>query len=75
MTVWTIYQNPSDYPVDKWVVRGWKIRASFKHPQPMTVHVFDTLEEARLWIAQRHYGAYQLPGQAEDDPVIVETWI
>lgn len=66
-TVWTIYQNPSDYP-GKWVLRA------HDHPGGARAecYVCDTLNEARSFVPR---GLTRLSRHLSDDPVIRETWI
>jgi len=76
LTIWVIYENPSDFP-GRFVVRPQRIYPGGQveiPPEPTAV--VDSLELAR-W----HVNAGRAPGdltwfprQSEDDPSIVETW-
>lgn len=72
MTMWTIYDHPSDYP-DAYVAREWLIEAGKHSPTP-NVFVSRDIETIRdmLRIEMHLTPIARSPG---DDPVIVETWI
>lgn len=73
LEMWTIYENPSDYP-GKFVVRKCVVHQGELEPRQARnpKSVCDTLEEARgaipLWLVN-------LGRKEQDDPCIVETWI
>ena len=69
----TIYRSPSDFP-DKYVARAWRTTARrvFFYARPLAV--VDTLDEARAAVALRHAGLRNVGREAEDDPVIVESY-
>lgn len=70
ITFWVITRNPSDYP-NKYVVRAQRVRGTVIHYDlDCTVH--DTLEEARASVPP---GCWRFTRAAEDDPVIVESWM
>ena len=66
--IWTIYENPSDFP-GKWVVRMWWGET----PEPEAA-ACDSLELARDLI-QRAGGCFPLNRASSDDPTIHESWI
>lgn len=73
LSVYTIYDHPSDYP-DCFVCRR-----SEPHGQPVAhvvakevVGVGDTLEQCRETLPE---GLFMIPRQPNDDPVIVECWV
>ena len=66
LTLWTVYYNAADYP-GKYVVRAWDVAT----PRP-ECSVHETLAEARAALPR---GLFNLGRFAEDDPVIVETWV
>jgi len=70
MTLYTIYDHPSDYP-DHFVVRRHTIYPWRVSPDN-GCQLAPTLEDARALLPA---GLYNLGRVAEDDPVIVETWI
>lgn len=73
LVTFTIYQNPKDYP-DKFVVRRWAVvrgRAD-PVPDPKAWAVTDSLEMARRALPK---GLVRTERHANDDPVIVETWV
>lgn len=68
LLVWTVYQNPKDYP-DKFVVRP---HSTFKN-EPMDFHfVCDNLPEVRATLPQ---GLTYLRRAPDDDPCAFESWI
>ena len=70
--MWTIYDNPRDYP-GKFVVRRWMILSHKEDPEPShecTVH--NTLKQARASLPP---GLYCMRAGTSDDPCIVETWL
>ena len=67
ITIWTIYQSPSDYP-DRWVVRAFTVPGG---PRPEHF-VCDTLEHARACVPA---GLFRLPRMENDEPQIYETWL
>jgi hypothetical protein len=72
LTMWTIYKRPRDAP-QHYVVRASQIRTGI--PEPLVALVgclCDSLAEARATIPR---GLICLARQADDDPVIVETWL
>lgn len=71
MTVWVIYENPSDFP-GKFVVRPqWVMSDSSIAIAPQPTSVVDSLEIARWHVPPE---LYRQPRDPEDDPAIVETW-
>lgn len=70
MILYTIYKNPLDYP-GKFVVRRWLVGPSVIHSKEL-VAVVDSLEDARKAIPE---GLIVTPRDADDDRVIVETWV
>lgn len=66
MPVITIYERPKDFP-RKYVARLFNLAK----PTEFVV-VKDTLQEIRKEIPEN---MVRLPRHAEDDPVILETWI
>lgn len=69
LTVYTIYENPSDYP-DGYVVRPWTIEPN--DLVPGEAQYVGTLDEARATVPA---GSFRLAREFHDDPVIVETWV
>lgn len=88
MTMFIIYENPSDYP-NEFVVReaGSIYESILKHnPEEFFINprqelifriqptaVVDTLAEARQAVPKTHF--YQIPRDNSGDPVIIETWL
>ena len=68
--IWTIYENPREYP-GKFVVRVWWGEYADTERE---AKILDTLTEAREWCVLDGAGA-QLARHADDDPCIVESWI
>jgi hypothetical protein len=67
LKIWTIYENPSDYP-GKFVVRVWEDDG----PEQEPAAVVDSLAQARAAIPGGLMPFKRHPG---DDPTIVETWL
>ena len=71
MVMWTVYENPSDYP-GKFVARKFVIGRGTFEPSLNDVHVADTLEAVRGMIP---VGLVCTRRQPDDDPCIVEVWL
>jgi len=75
LTMFVIYENPTDVPGDGFVVRRWVMCAHDNGhapvPDPM-VAVGQTLEAARSQIPP---GLFCLQRQENDDPCIREVWL
>ena len=70
--MWTIYENPSDYP-GRFVVRECTIeRDSTIVTKPEPAAVVLTLEDARAAVPDGLYRLARAPG---DEPHIVEVWL
>ena len=69
--MWTVYENPSDYP-GRFVVRRFSITEGRVQRDTFPVVVVDTLQEARDHVPP---GRCMLPRSVGDDPVIVEIWL
>jgi hypothetical protein len=71
LTMWTIYDHPADFP-GRFVARRWAV---FGHK---TMAFDDTMTAMRLDDLRKQFvrmGLVCLARDANDDPVIVETWI
>lgn len=71
LTVYTIYDNPTDFP-GKFVVRKHNVVAGAAVPENDPHAVMDTLDDARKSIPEGMVNILRLP---EDEPQIVESWI
>ena len=69
LSVWTIYDHPSDYP-DCFVMRRSEIRPGAV-VSTQEVYTAATLDDLRHRLPR---GLYRQPRMPGDDPVIVETW-
>ena len=69
LSIWTIYDHPSDFP-DGYALREWVIDEGANHPGEAIFTT--TLEDARLCLPP---GLYCLPRDRDDDSTIVENWI
>jgi hypothetical protein len=72
LSIWIIYDHPSDFP-DSFVARRWEIRDE-------GVPTAEVLRADHLWTLQRYLASRGLVPLShsilpEDDPVIVEVWI
>jgi hypothetical protein len=70
MTIWTVYQNPSDYP-GKWVLRGHDVGSGTVTPQK-DCFVADSYDLVITALPSGLQRLHRFPG---DDPVIYETWL
>ncbi len=71
LTMFTVYERPSDFP-DHIVVRPcWVARGAIQH-SPMAC-LFDSFLEAQEEMA--HTGLYWMPRYPADDPVIMGVWM
>jgi hypothetical protein len=72
LAMWTVYDNPSDYP-GKFVARRFDVDA--RGPKPSTsIIIMDDLDKLRDMLAfDLHLTC--LMRSPEDDPKIVETWL
>lgn len=69
LSMWTVYEKPSDYP-GHFVARRWLSGAT-------VVATSDVLLAGDLALlrAMLPQGLHCLPAQPGDDPAIVETWL
>jgi hypothetical protein len=72
LTVWTVYDHPSDYP-NHWVARRWVVDEAGPTTYRSDVFVRDDLNELRDQLSRM--GLFPLGRSPEDDPTIVETWL
>jgi len=70
MDIWTIYENPKDYP-GKFVARKYRVEDGIVNHTEHT-YVSDSLYSIRKLIPDNLYRLHREPN---DDPVIVESWI
>lgn len=71
LTIWTVYENPRDYP-GKFVVRAYDVCAGGAVAARLECTVRDSLDEARAAVPA---GLYWMNRNPVDDPTIVETWL
>lgn len=73
LSLWTIYDHPTDVPEPfGFVVRRWLVATDVETAPDSEVKFAMTLEEARALVPP---GLYRLDRDPNDDPKIVETWI
>lgn len=70
LIVWTIYDNPLDYP-GKVVVRAFTITPGEAVPSG-TYHICESIEQARRLIPE---GLTRMPRSEEDHPSVVESYL
>jgi hypothetical protein len=70
LTIWTIYDRPTDYP-DSYVVRPWILSSGSEHPIPGAAVAAPDLDAARDLVPA---GSFRMERNPDDDPCIVETW-
>jgi len=71
-TVWTIYQNPSDFP-GLYVARPFDIGPDGSVTSGEAAMLATEIGPLRAEMETR--GLYCVPRQPHDDPVVVETWL
>lgn len=75
LRMWTIFENPSDYP-GKFVVREVRAKAGRALSAVTPTAVTETLDDARIAAqAASPYVLTCMPRHEDDDPVIVEVWL
>ena len=74
LSIFTVYENPRDYP-GSFVVRRFEVTRNGALPEPLPLVVTDTLEEARAAIKRASPGAAWVTRNPEDDDPIVECWL
>jgi hypothetical protein len=67
LSIWVIYDHPSDYP-DDFVARRWE-------GETATRDIILGKSLGMLRLAMRRKYLTCLPRYKDDDPVIVETWL
>lgn len=72
MEIWTIYNNPLDYP-GLWVARRWEIGPGTMRSTD-DVRIGQTLDEVRMMLPLER-GLARIPRRPDDDPVIWEVWL
>lgn len=72
LTMYTIYDSPTDYPPGTIVVRQWEIREYSRVAVPMGATAHATLESARASIPKNYVRTLRAD---KDDPKIIETWL
>jgi hypothetical protein len=72
LAMWTVYDNPKDYP-GKFVARRFDVDASGPKPSASIIIAedLDTLRD----ILQFEFGLVKLMRSPGDEPQIVETWL
>jgi hypothetical protein len=71
LSMWTIYDHPSDYP-QGFIARRWEISAGSAKPTDRTM-VSPDLEPLRDRLGGM--GLFRLDRAEHDDAKIVETWV
>lgn len=71
LSIWTIYDNPSDFP-GKFVARRFVVYGATGPLATPEVFEADSLDEIRAMIPQ---GLFRMEPWQGDDIKIVETWI
>jgi hypothetical protein len=72
LAMWTVYENPKDYP-GKFVARRFDVDADGPKPSASVI-IMDDLDDLRDILAHQMH-LVCLTRNEEDDPVIVETWL
>jgi len=74
LSIFTVYENPLDYP-GSFVVRRFEVSADSTRAAALPLAVVDTLAEARAAVRRAHPGAVCMARADGDEPQIVESWI
>lgn len=69
LSVWTIYDRPSDHP-QGYIARLYEVGAE---TEATGTTIVGTLEQIRFWLERA--GLVNICRQEGDDPNIVESWI
>lgn len=69
LSIWTIYQNPKDYP-GIYVARRWEISAT-----PVATNDMLTASSLNDIRTQLPAGLTCMPAKVEDDECVVESWL
>jgi hypothetical protein len=72
LAMWTVYDNPTDYP-GKFVARRFDVDKDGPKPSASII-VMDDLEKLRD-VLQFELGLVKVMRNEGDDPKIVETWL
>lgn len=73
LTMWTVYERPTDYP-QGFVARRWIAGVGELKATPDII-IGDTLEWVRSVLTDLYPWLYCLPRQDGDEPQIVEVWL
>lgn len=71
LSMWTVYDHPSDFPND-YVARRWLVHTLGPEPTGDVLRS-SSLQTLRVALGMR--GLHVIPRSAEDDPIVVETWL
>lgn len=74
LPIWTIYENPSDYPGKFVVRRGAVMQGGTYYLDPAPSFVGDSLAEARASLPHER-GLVRMSRSPGDAPQIVEVWL
>lgn len=71
MVFWAVYDHPSDDP-GMFVARKWNVGNGYAEASLVTIRDqdLDRLRDGLLAL-----GLHRIPRSANDDPVIIETWL
>jgi hypothetical protein len=72
LSVWTIYDHPSDYP-DTFVAREWRVTEAGFAPTQSTIESSDLEYLRRVMIVE--LGKTRVERSESDDPKILESWV
>ena len=68
LRIWTVYQNPSDYP-EKFVARLW-----CNDQATGSIIIAPDLDTLHETLHVEYGGLHRMARHPDDDPTIVETW-
>lgn len=71
LELWTIYENPADYP-GRFVVRRWVVRPDGRCVPDQSCTDHDSIDAAREKVPSGLHCLGKLP---DDDRAIAETWV
>lgn len=75
LRMWTVYDNPSDFPVGMYVAREYVIGLRDDHEPVTTGRIKASLWLDKLREELSDMGLVALHRDPTDDPVIVESWL
>jgi hypothetical protein len=73
ITLWTIYQQPDDFP-HHFVARRFEVQSGELHHTNQVI-VAGNVTAIRKHLEQYHISGVVMPRTDNDDPTVIETWL